>query len=212
MLIFGKDILKKKIVSSEYDEAPEHKVEDILLNKKTFDLDYLIYLENRPDKDRVDNRMETSMDNVVNSTGGQAAMNTPPVTDDDAFEKNYTTETLYIPFKDVLELSEDKVRISGIDQQYHDPVDSIATDSIIHKKVKTESGDTVGKVQDVVIDWDTRRVIGLSLSEGFWANLVSDANRYMRLEDNMELATEHIIVPDHVKDHLVEDLREVQPR
>lgn len=212
MLIFGKDILNKKIVSSEYEEAPEHKVEDLLLNKRTFDLEYIIYVEKRPEKEIQENRVETSMDNVVNSVGGHAATNTSPVTNDDTFFKSYTKETLYIPFSDVKELSDDMVRISGIDQQYHDPVDSLATEAIIHKKVKTESGETVGKVQDVVIDWESRRVVALSLSEGFWANLMSDTNRYMRLEDNMDLATEHIIVPNHVKDHLLEEVKEVQPR
>lgn len=212
MLIFGKDILNKEIVSSESSESFNHMVEDILLNKKTFDLDYLLYVDKRPEENLQENRLETSMDNVVNSVGGLNATNTSPVTNEDAHFKNYTKETFYIPFNAVQNLGEDKVKISGIEKQSHDPIDSITTESIIHKKVKTESGETIGKVQDVIIDWETSRAVGLSLSDGFWAKLMSNGNRYMRLEDHMKLETDDIIVPEHMKDHLVDEVSEVHPK
>ncbi|WP_349408217.1 PRC-barrel domain-containing protein [Pseudalkalibacillus sp. SCS-8] len=209
MLIFGKDILKKKIVSSEYGELDNHEVDDILLSKKTYDLEYLIYVEKRPD-DHVGEKMDAP-DDVVYSVGGQFDSNRSAETSGGSNFKNYIKETYYIPFSDVNELSDDMVRISGIDQQSHDPIDSISADAIIKQKVKTTSGETIGKVKDIVIDWETRRVVGLSISEGFWAKLMSDTNKYLRLEENMTLTAEEIIVPDHMKDHLVEDVEEVVP-
>jgi uncharacterized protein YrrD len=212
MLIFGKDILNQKIVTNENEESSKRKVEDLLLNKKTYDLDYLLFVEKNPEKFDEPNRVESSMDNVVNSAGGQTATNTPPVTAEDTFSKSYNKETRYISFKDVTELTEHYVSITGVEQQLHDPVESIATSSIVGKKVKTESDETLGKVIDVVIDWDHRRVVGLALAEGFWAKLVSEENRFMRLEETMDWGPEHIIVPNHFKDHLVESMNEIYPR
>jgi hypothetical protein len=50
MLIFGKDILNQKIVTNDNDDSVKRKVDDLLLNKKTYDLEYLLFVENRPDK------------------------------------------------------------------------------------------------------------------------------------------------------------------
>ncbi|WP_408007282.1 PRC-barrel domain-containing protein [Pseudalkalibacillus sp. A8] len=209
MLIFGKDILNQKIITADNEES-KTKVDDLLLNKKTYDLDYLLFVEKNPEKYDDQNRVETSLDNVVNSSGGQTAMNTPPVTAEDTISKSYDKKTRYVSINDVTELTERYVKISGVDQQLHDPVDSIATSAIIGKKVKTDSDETLGKVIDVVIDWDNRRVVGLALADGFWAKLVSEENRFLCLEETMDWGPEEIIVPNHFKDHLVDSVNEIR--
>ncbi|WLD92436.1 PRC-barrel domain-containing protein [Alkalihalobacillus sp. AL-G] len=210
MLIVGKDLLDKTIGYKDSGDLTDHTVEDILLEKDTYVLDYILYVEKRPSEGNEKQRVEPSMMNVVGSTGGQTAMNTPPVTSDDSFTKDYREDIFYVPFSHVEEILNDKVLITGIDQQLHDPVESIAVTGLIDRKVKTASGDSLGKVKDIVIDWDIKRVVGLSLAEGFWARMMSEENKYMPLEGTMDWTVDEIIVSNHLKDRLVEDVQNVR--
>ncbi|MCF6408848.1 PRC-barrel domain-containing protein [Pseudalkalibacillus salsuginis] len=208
MLIFGKDILNHKIITADNEES-KTKVDDLLLNKKTYNLDYLLFIEKNPENYDGQNRIDTSMDNVINSAGGQTAANTPPITGEDSILKSYDKETRYVSFNNVIEVTEHYVKVGGVDQQLHDPVDSIATSAIIGKKVKTNNDEALGKVIDIVIDWETRRVVGLALADGFWAKLVSEENRFLRLKETMDWGPEEIIVPNHFKDYLVDSVNEI---
>ncbi|WP_257351559.1 PRC-barrel domain-containing protein [Pseudalkalibacillus decolorationis] len=210
MLILGRELLGKKIGYKDSEEATKHTVGDILLEKHNFELDYILYVEKRPAEGDRDHSVEPSMANVTQSAGGYMGMNTPPITSDDSITRNFTKETFYIPFNHIEEILNDKVIVTGLDRQAHDPINSIAATGLMEKKVLTQSGDSLGKVKDVIIDWNMKKVVGVSLAEGFWARLMSEENKFMPLEGTIDWSKDEVIISDHLKELLVEDVKNLK--
>jgi uncharacterized protein YrrD len=95
------------------------------------------------------------------------------------------------------------------ERESSDPEGTFSHSFMKNKHVETNSGESLGKIKDIVIDWDKKRVIGMELSEGFWAKLLSDGKQYLSWDAMYNWSEDTIIVPDHEKEKLKKDYNEL---
>jgi uncharacterized protein YrrD len=121
---------------------------------------------------------------VVASTSGIGTQHTPFTGSAHASGTSYTKETYFIPWNQVKELDEDKLLFTGNEQQRDEPKECYSYKAIIDWSVIDQNGENIGKIKDIIVDSDLQQVVGFSLSEGFWKNLMGHDNKYIPVSGN----------------------------
>ncbi|MCM3718001.1 PRC-barrel domain-containing protein [Fictibacillus phosphorivorans] len=167
---------------AEHDAAPqdEHKVNDILFNMYDHRLCYFTFtIENRsPNHEAMP--ADRHMESVVAATSGIGTQHTP-MTGSAYPEATYkdVKETYFIPWHQIVDVNEEKLVFKGNERQKEEPIECYSYKAIKDWPVIDQSGETVGKIKDLVMDTERKQAVGFVLSEGFWKSLLGHEEKYM---------------------------------
>ncbi|HET7580019.1 MAG TPA: PRC-barrel domain-containing protein [Bacillales bacterium] len=213
MILSGNDILGKIIVQRETNEE-KSKVNDLLIEKNQPYIAYLTFeLEkpaDHPDTLEQDQRVAESL-----SAGGRSpAMRNfmPPgrsAPGTAATEKMKKVPFL-IPRNQIERMTENAVIMEGTEAEAEKQgEENFSYSALKDCEVKTEDGEKLGKIKDIVIEEMEQKVIGLKLSEGFWETLTGDGTKYMPYDGGVEWQVDKILVKNSLKDRLVDQFEEL---
>jgi uncharacterized protein YrrD len=214
MLIKGRDLIGKPIIHTDTSKPEiEPVVHDLLLNEATLNVISLILNEKTPIKNEGEPNLETEMHDVVFAAGASYGMgpisNTPMITETDIHHDDLMEQTYYVDVNKIIDINATVLKMVSNEREAHDPDNTFAFTKLQELHVQTEQGQHLGKITDIVIDWDKKQMVGVELYEGFWASIVSDGVKYMGIEAPILVRENKLIVPNRKEHELTDDYEEL---
>lgn len=214
MLMLGKDVLDKKIVHVDNDDE-KAKVKDIILilNKDNVGIAYLTFEIDAPVEEgeaEAANGGSRAFD-VAEASGIQ----TTPGNWGASTEKKPSVKTrkqlFLIPAKQVERITDQAVVMKGteVEQDFGKLADHVSLSALIDQNVETKAGEKIGKVKDVVLEEQEKKIIGFKLSEGLWEKIVGDGTKYMPSNGVIDWKEGQLTVESRVADQLVDEYEQL---
>lgn len=207
MILLGKEILGKAIIHQDTNEK-KSEVQEILIHKDQPKIVYLTFEINAPNEPGQSDQEIRRIASTINASG--ASLNaglsnaTPGYTGPGApVPEGHKKHTYLIASEQISNISDNAVIMHGSESEGAADEEAFSLSHLEDFQVKTTDGESLGKIKDIVIDEEGMKVVGLSLSEGFWQTL-AHGTKYMPYSGIVQWKEDELIVEDTMKEQLVD--------